>query len=196
MANSIDAPKLELPEFLQKDVLEAVLKTFDSSIAAVEDLPSPNDNEKGAFGVNFKNGDYIVIPKQGAMRNDARLSRGTYESIHIAVFLGRMRARGQNMTFFLDEHMAYSHSDIEETVLNTMIDHVGSGSQLFFTTHNYDILDMNLPVHSYVFLRKKGEFTEPVQPEHTFRKKDRSLLNAVKNDVFKVAPKTLLLDRL
>ena len=196
LANRIDASRLELPEFLQRDVLEAVLKTFDPSVAAVEDLPSPEDNDRGAFGVKFKNGDYIVVTRHGKMANDARFSRGTFESLDVAVFLGRMKSQGQNTTFFLDEQLAYSHSDIEETVLNTMIDHVGSGSQLFFTTHNHSLLDMNLPVHSFVFFRKRGEFTEPVQPENTFKKNDRSLLNAVRNDVFKTAPKTILLDRL
>lgn len=35
-----------------------------------------------------------------------------------------------------------------------MIDLLRPNGQLFFTTHNADILDMNLPKHSFTFLRK------------------------------------------
>lgn len=35
-----------------------------------------------------------------------------------------------------------------------MLDCIGENQQLIFTTHNTDMLDLNLPKHSYVFLRK------------------------------------------
>ena len=35
-----------------------------------------------------------------------------------------------------------------------MLDRIGDDEQLIFTTHNTDMLDLNLPKHSYVFLRK------------------------------------------
>lgn len=36
-----------------------------------------------------------------------------------------------------------------------MVQKLERDSQLFFTTHNTDILDMNFPKHSYNFLRKE-----------------------------------------
>lgn len=32
-----------------------------------------------------------------------------------------------------------------------MLDRIGDDEQLIFTTHNTDMLDLNLPKHSYVF---------------------------------------------
>ena len=92
--------------------------------------------------------------------------------------------------------MAYSHSELEQAIVNLIIQKMGRYSQFFYTTHNYDILDMNLPVHSYLFLKKNEDRAEFVQPEHQFSKNDRSLLNYVKNDIFDTVPDVSLLDGL
>ena len=52
-------------------------------------------------------------------------------------------------------------SPISRAILNngfseSWLDHIGDNEQLIFTTHNTDMLDLNLPKHSYVFLRKKA----------------------------------------
>ena len=67
-----------------------------------------------------------------------------------------------------------------------MINKLGGGEQLFFTSHNMDLLDMNLPRHSF-FLRKR-EKIEVVYPSEYIKKNDISLRNAMENDVFDVAP--------
>ncbi|MDK7178494.1 hypothetical protein QP445_13820, partial [Micrococcus luteus] len=72
--------------------------------------------------------------------------------------------------------------------LSLLIAHLPRHAQLFYTTHNYDVLDMNLPVHSYVFMSKDEEGTSIVQPEQIINKNDRSLLNYVKNNVFNTLP--------
>ena len=38
-----------------------------------------------------------------------------------------------------------------------MLEHLGDYDQLIFTTHNMDMLDLNLPKHTYAFLRKKPD---------------------------------------
>ncbi|VVM17896.1 hypothetical protein BSPWISOXPB_7323 [uncultured Gammaproteobacteria bacterium] len=97
---------------------------------------------------------------------------------------------------FLDEKMAYSHSELEISMLNLMIEKLGENSQLFYTSHNYDVLEMNLPSHSYVFM-KKDEFVEVMHPEKLgYTKNDRNLLNLVKNDVFKALPDTTKIEAL
>lgn len=57
--------------------------------------------------------------------------------------------------FYCDEKFSYIHSDIEKAILSVMIELLGKDTQLFFTTHNTDILDMQLPKHSYTFMKKR-----------------------------------------
>ena len=38
-----------------------------------------------------------------------------------------------------------------------MLDHLEKNEQLIFTTHNSDMLDLNMPKHSFAFLRKRAE---------------------------------------
>lgn len=64
---------------------------------------------------------------------------------------------------------------------------VGENGQLFFTTHNLNLLEMDLPVHSFTFLRKDSTI-EPIYPKDLIKKNDISLRNAVRNDVFNMAP--------
>ena len=68
-----------------------------------------------------------------------------------------------------------------------MIEFLHPNAQLFFTTHNLDLLEMNLPIHTFSFLRKKDKI-EVVYPTDYIQKNDISLRNAVKNDIFDIAP--------
>ena len=78
-----------------------------------------------------------------------------------------------------------------------MIEKLGNDSQLFITTHNSDVLDMNLPKHSFTFLRKDSEGTIKAAYASDYLKKNTaSLKNAVINDVFSTAPRLNLLDEL
>ncbi|MCF6298326.1 MAG: ATP-binding protein [Thiomicrorhabdus sp.] len=175
-------------------LLETVLKVFDASINKIE----PIINSEFAYVIEFKNDD-IVIVDNGTISNDDRLSRGTIESIEVAGFISaiiQLQAQDKSSTYFLDEKMAYSHSEIEIAMLNLMIGKLNNQSQLFYTTHNYDILEMNLPSHSYIFM-KKEDFVTVSHPEKMgYTKNDRSLLGYVKNDVFNTLPDTSKIDEL
>jgi hypothetical protein len=93
--------------------------------------------------------------------------------------------------------MAHVHSDLEVSILNKMIGILGEESQLFYTTHNTDVLDMNLLPHAYLFLvRSEAGYVSAVQPEHFFTKNDRTLRSYVENDVFKTRPNADLIDNL
>lgn len=81
------------------------------------------------------------------------LSSGTAEGIDIAMFLAAMIAN-EGSFYYCDEHFSYIQSDIEKRIFGIMLDCIGENQQLIFTTHNTDMLDLNLPKHSYVFLRK------------------------------------------
>ena len=73
-----------------------------------------------------------------------------------------------------------------------MIDLIKSGEQLFFTTHNTDILDMDLPKHSFTFLRKDMNNTEKpitcIEASSLLKRNTDSLRNAVENDMFSTSP--------
>ena len=187
---------------LNTDVLEKILKTFDSSISSVDEIFNKDTVLEG-YSIHFSNKDSILIGKNGEMPNTDRLSKGTFDSIQVAEFVAYIidistegNYNDTCATFFLDEKMAYSHSELEQAIINLIIQKMGRYSQFFYTTHNYDVLDMNLPVHSYLFLRKNGDRAEFVQPENQFSKNDRSLLNYVKNDIFNTVPDISLLDDL
>ncbi|WP_164707585.1 ATP-binding protein [Bathymodiolus thermophilus thioautotrophic gill symbiont] len=168
-------------------ILEGILKSFDNSILSVSKI---SESEGNSYIVKFANKDEVFI-KDGVFIKDSemRLSRGTIESIEVADFLHHIKSK-DDCTFFLDEKMAYSHSEIEISILNLIIEKLKPNSQFFYTTHNYDILAMNLPSHSYTFMRK-NEFVEVLHPEKLgYTKNDRSLLGYVKNDVFGTLPDT------
>ena len=176
----------------------SILKTFDPNIKAVSSITSVMEGEDVQFdgyNIKFDNGDSVLVDEKGDTTNKARLSRGTYEAILLSEFIARvLNDEGEN-TYYLDEGMAHSHTEIEQSVLNLLIEKLSRHSQLFYTTHNYDILDMNLPIHSYVFF-KKQEDTVIILPEHDFKKNDRTLLNFVKNDVFNTLPDVDSIDKL
>lgn len=173
-------------------LLEAILKSFDTSINKVSPIPK----SKSSYIIEFKNSDTVTIDN-GNILNDKRLSRGTLESIEVAGFIHQIiHEKNASGTYFLDEKMAYSHSEIEVAMLNLMIERLNNQSQLFYTTHNYDILEMNLPSHCYIFM-KKEEFIQVSHPEKLgYTKNDRSLLGYVKNNVFNTLPDTSNIDEL
>lgn len=165
------------------NIIKTFLSAFDSSITKVKSIAAES------YKIEFSNGEHALIDK-GKLLDPDRLSRGTHEAIDIAMFYEAMKNEsfGESSTFYLDEMLAYSHTEAEQSILNLLIDTLPRHSQLFYSTHNYDILDMNLPVHSHVFL-KKDEYSEFIQPEKQgFNQNDRSLLGYVKNDVFGTLP--------
>lgn len=165
------------------NIIKTFLSAFDSSITEVTPIASES------YKIMFSNGEHVLIDK-GKLLDPDRLSRGTHEAIDLAMFYELMKNEvfGDSTTFYLDEMLAYSHTEAEQSILNLLIETLPRHSQLFYSTHNYDILDMNLPVHSHVFL-KKDQYSEFIQPEKLgFNQNDRSLLGYVKNDVFGTLP--------
>lgn len=172
-------------------LLKKILQSFDSSIDRVASIIE-SDNK--AHIIKFSNGDNVII-EGGNISQPQRLSRGTIEAIEVANFINFLITT-KDGTFFLDEKMAYAHSEIEIAMLNLIIEKLKDNSQFFYTSHNYDVLAMNLPTHSYIFM-KKDEFVEVIHPEKLgYTKNDRSLLGFVKNDVFNTLPDTAKIEAL
>lgn len=101
----------------------------------------------------------------------------------------------KHRSYFIDEKISYVHSELELEILNQMINILTLKSQLFFTTHNINILEMNLPIHSFTLLKKDPNI-EVVYPSDYLKRNDRTIVNAIKNDVFNALTNTSLLDDL
>ena len=118
-------------------------------------------------------------------------SSGTKAGVELSNILSSL-IQGKNGFYYCDEKFSYIHTDIEKAILSLMITFLKPCDQLFFTTHNTDILDMDLPKHAYTFLRKDVSNLEcPITcvEASSFLKRDTdSLRNAVENDLFSTSP--------
>lgn len=193
---NIDSPKINS----YCDILKRILRSFDSSIADVYPLKTGKSSKKehntNGFSVTFSNGDQSLIDLNGEVTNANRLSKGTFDAIKVAYFyLWMYRNNGQGI-YFLDEKLSFSHSELEMAMLNALIQKLGKNSQFFYTSHNIEITDMPVPIHSHLFLKKHGNNVIAVNPEKYFNKNDRRFSNYLKNDIFKIAPNTMLIDEL
>ena len=127
-----------------------------------------------------------------------KLSTGTADGISIASSLAMLMLHKYGL-YYIDEKFSFVQSDIEKRILSLMIYNLQEDSQLFFTTHNTDILDMSLPRHSYTFLRRsKDENHEigSISASEIIKNNRLSLRAAVENDVFESIPDDTLLDDL
>lgn len=166
-------------------VLENILKSLDPSIKEVK------------ISQDVDNGYVIIMPNESIVIQKGQpldtefLSSGTKSGIEIANMISSLMQK-LNSFYYCDEKFSYIHSDVEKALLSLMIDYVDSGDQLFFTTHNTDILDMNLPKHSFTFLRKDvNNINQPItciEASSLLKRNTDSLRNAVENDLFSTAP--------
>ena len=105
---------------------------------------------KNAYVVRFS--DRSIILQDGDPFATEILSSGTKAGVEIANIISAQK-QGLNTFFYCDEKFSYIHSDIEKAVISLMIELLHPNDQLFFTTHNTDILTMDLPKHAFTFLR-------------------------------------------
>lgn len=65
----------------------------------------------------------------------------------------------------------------------------------FFTTHNSDILDMYLPHHAYLFLKKEEGHVSAVFADHYLKRNTDNLRQAVLNNRLFIKPDFSLLSK-
>ncbi len=173
--------------------LRAVIGTLDPTL---QDVRLSKDL-KDTFIIR-RSGTEIII-QEGKLLNREVLSSGTAEGIDVAMFLAAMLTK-ESSFYYCDEHFSYIQSDIEKRIFGIMLDHIGDNEQLIFTTHNTDMLDLNLPKHSYMFLRKhleEGTYqVSAISASDILKRNTDSLRCAVENDVFGSLPQESLLDEL
>lgn len=171
-------------------ILSNILMSLDTSILSVENSTDVED----AYVINM-NGKKVIIQNNEPI-NSTLLSSGTKEGIAVAVFLYRLMYK-MNSFYYCDEKFSYIHSDLEQAILALMINNIGENEQLFFTTHNTEILSMDLPKHAFYFLKKNiHNENQPIAciNASTFLKRNTdSLKKAVENDLFSTAPSVELI---
>ena len=166
-------------------ILDYVLRSLDPSIIKVEKL----EEVENTYAIRMKNHDLVM--QDGKVINKNILSSGTRAGIDIAGIISAIRM-GECGFYYCDEKFSFIHSDMEKAFLSVMIDSLKDNEQLFFTTHNTDILDMPLPKHTFTFLKKETDDISTsircVSASQFLKRSTDSLRNAVENDLFSVAP--------
>lgn len=170
---------------LYAEILEYTLRILDPAIKKVEKLNTVKDS----YVIRTNTQDIII--QDGDVIKNSILSSGTKSGISIASMISGI-CEGTYGFYYCDEKFAYVHSDIEKAFLNLMIDKLHENQQLFFTTHNLDILDMQFPKHTFTFLKKDvNDAKEPIKCVNaaTYLKRSTdSVRCAFENDLFSVAP--------
>ena len=117
----------------------------------------------------------------------------------VAVFLASMLS-DKRCFYYCDEHFSYIQSDIEKRIFSLMVGRLKANEQLIFTTHNSDMLELNLPKHTFAFLRKEvddGEYkVYATFASEILKRNTDSVRCALENDVFGSLPDDSLLDEL
>jgi len=166
-------------------ILENILKTLDPSIKEVIKVQEVDNTY--AIKLNNK----AVIIKDGRITDKEVLSSGTKAGLEISYIIASLICDKHDL-YYCDELFSYVNSDVEKACLSIIIDKLTERKQLFFTTHNTDILDMQLPKHSFSFLKKDVEDVDMpikcVNAAQFLKRNTDSLKHAVENDLFCTAP--------
>ena len=179
------------------DVLNNVLKVFDSSINNVV----PSNEIEDSYIVSFKNGSKPISITDGEKISEIKsLSSGSKYAVNIAGVIYSIKNH-RNGFYFVDEQFSYVNQDLEIACLTTMINLLDDGEQLFFTTHNTEVLSLPFPNHSYNFLRKTLDnqgfpFIELINAASIEKRNNVNIKNLYDNDYFDVAPNTDLIYKL
>lgn len=173
--------------------LRSVIGTLDptlTDISIAKDL-------KDSFVIRRRGSEIII--QEGRLLNREMLSSGTAEGIDVAVFLASMLS-GKNCFYYCDEHFSYIQSDIEKRIFGLMVERLRGNEQLVFTTHNTDMLNLNLPKHTFAFMKKEIEDDEykvgVTFASEILKRNTDSVKCAMENDVFGSLPDDSLLDEL
>lgn len=166
-------------------ILEQILKTLDPSIREVIKVKEVDNT----YVIKLDNRSVII--KDGKIMEAEILSSGTKAGLDISYIIASLVCDVHDL-YYCDELFSYVNSDIERTCLSIIIDKLTEKKQLFFTTHNTDVLDMQLPKHSFTFLKKDtSDINMPIKcisASDFLKRSTDSLKHAVENDLFCTAP--------
>lgn len=166
-------------------ILERILKTLDPSIKEVIKVKELDHT----YAIKLNNQSAVI--KDGKITDAEVLSSGTKAGLDISYIIASLMCDKHHL-YYCDELFSYVNSDIEKACLSIIIEKLTGRKQLFFTTHNSDVLDMQLPKHSFTFLKKDmDDIDRPitcVNAAELLKRNTDSLKHAVENDLFCTAP--------
>ena len=166
-------------------ILEQILKTLDPCIREVVKLKEVDNT----YIIKWDNCSAII--KEGKIIEGEALSSGTKAGLDISYIIASLICDKHDL-YYCDELFSYVNNDVEKACLSIIIDKLIGRKQLFFTTHNSDVLDMQLPKHSFTFLKKDiNDVATPIRcicADQYLKRNTDSLKHAVENDLFCTAP--------
>ena len=133
-----------------RKTLEMTLRSLDPRIIGVSRVDEAVKTNR-TYIVQYPNCSAII--RNGTVIDSQILSSGTIDGIGVANMITSMKLNDVSF-YYCDEKFAHIHSEAERAFLSVFIDLLGHDRQLFYTTHNSDILDMDLPKHSFAFMRR------------------------------------------
>lgn len=164
--------------------LEKVLRALDPRILEVAQV---KENETTYV---IRHEDFNLIMDNGKLVDPSLLSSGTRDGISIANMIATMKLHVCQF-YYCDEQFSHVHSEMEKAFLSLLIDILGPNEQLFFTTHNPEILSLDLPKHTFAFLVRDSFSDHRISctfASEYLKKNSDSLRIAVENDLFSATP--------
>lgn len=182
---NLELEKKERDEFA--GILSKVLMSLDPNINSV----SQSQEVDNAYIVTFDDGKNTIVKNMDKISDIPFLSTGTRYGFQIASVVYAI-GKKKNGLYYVDELFSYINSDIETVCLNIMISLLGDCEQLFFTTHNADILAAPFPLHSFLFLGKNKADNKyvihSVCASDVEKRNNVVVKNLFENDYFNVSP--------
>lgn len=179
------------------EFLDKMLPAIDNSVKSVKRLQVEGDSTPtNSYQISFKNNETLTVLNGDLKTCGYRLSHGTFESIDFVFSLSVLR-KGLASIFYIDERLSHMHPELEIYLARQAFLQKPKDAQLFFTTHDTELFDLNAPNASYMIFRRNSEgFNEVIFVSDKLSKNDRNLRNYYENDYFEVIPDYSVLDKL
>ena len=132
------------------DILNRVLKTLDPAIVNVR----KSNDASNAIVIEHENTGIVIVQSGMRISQINYLSSGTKYGINLSNVIFSIKYH-ENGIYLIDEQLSYVNSDIECSILSTIVSLIGPNEQVFFTTHNDNILELGFPFHSFYFMKKR-----------------------------------------
>lgn len=152
---------LELSDYTIK-LLDKLLKIIDSNIVGVSRIST---DDLYSFYVKLRHNKKVLMRGINKISDglEGGISLGTIEAIHLIYTLSVIK--GIPGIIYIDEQMAYMHTNLSNAIIYQLIDKMKMNSQLFITTHNENVLDLRLPLSSFMFFKKEENNITVINPE-------------------------------
>ena len=178
------------------DFIAKLLPKIDTSVKQVTRVYSETGTpDSNSYKIVFKNGETLLIANGDLLGCPKRLSHGTFEAINFITILNAIRSKGKRI-IYIDEQLAHLHPELEAYFAYKSFIMKSPDMQVFFTTHNTELFELNLPMNSFIFFRRNehGE-NEAIFPSDVLNKNDRSLRSYYENDRFGTLPDYTVMDQ-